>query len=59
MKGDSFSLSLVAVDQVNHSLTDDTVMVHSYLSCAESGLGKGQLIQMISCTKLTFSINSL
>ena len=59
-KGESFNVSLVAVDQVNHTVAN--VTIHSYLKHAESGLGeKGQLThetKSVECTPLTFSIYS-
>jgi predicted outer membrane repeat protein len=42
-KGETFSQSLVAVDQVNHTLTD--IIIHSSLMFKESGIGEGQLSQ--------------
>ena len=39
-KGESFYVTLVAVDQVNHTLKN--VIVHSSLSHTESSLGEGQ-----------------
>ena len=57
-KGERFSVSLVTVDQVNHTLGD--TIIYSSLSYAESGLGDGQVIQMAKnhCTPLNFSIHS-
>ena len=57
-KGEPFSQSLVAVDQVNHTLTD--TIVHSSLLFKESGIGEGQLSQKTgnSCTSLNFTIVS-
>ena len=37
-KGESFNVSLVAVDQVNHTAMD--VTIHSSFNYAESGLGR-------------------
>ena len=56
-KGETFTVTLVAVDQVNHTLPN--VSIHSYLLSRESSLGEGQS-QMTSkyCTDLTFSITS-
>ena len=57
-RGESFNVSLVAVDQVNHTLK--AIIVHSSLSCTESSLGEGQSSQVTgnACTNLTFSIYS-
>ena len=56
MKGKDFTLPVVAVDQVNH-----TVMNVSILKYPDSGLGEGQITQTTDggCTALTFSIYSL
>ena len=58
-KGETFTVNSVAVDQVDHIISNTTI--HSYLMYTESGLGEGQLIQTtgISCTKLTYSITSV
>ena len=58
-KGESFDVSLVAVDQVNRTVPN--VMIYSSIKYAESGLGKGQMIQMTNnnyCTKLSFNVYS-
>ena len=57
-KGASFNASLVAVDQVNHTLKN--VIVYSSLSHTESSLGEGQTTQQTkdACTNLTFRIYS-
>ena len=57
-KGFNFNVSIVAVDQVNHTVGN--VPIHSSLQYTQSGLGDGQLIQMTkhNCTNLTFSIHS-
>ena len=58
-KGFYFNVSIVAVDQVNHTLRN--VSIHSSLQYAQSGLGDSELIQMTNrncCTNLTFSIYS-
>ena len=57
-KGERFNISLVAVDQVNHSLGD--TVIYSSLHYAESGLGDGQVIQTVKnyCTPLNFTIHS-
>ena len=57
-KGESFNVSIVAVDQVNHTV--ENVIIHSSLSSAESGLGEGQLTQVTNnaCSQLSFSIYS-
>ena len=56
-KGELFTISLVAVDQVNNTLN---AVVHSYLGTEKGGIGDGQLIQKIgtNCTNVTFSITS-
>ena len=61
MKGESFNVSLVAVDQVNHTVLN--VKIHSYLTHEKSSLGKGQSTQMTNstmpaCTNFTFNIFS-
>ena len=58
-KGDTFNVSLVAVDQVNHTLPNTTI--HSSLAYTEGGLGEGQLMQKTkdTCTNLTFSVFSI
>ena len=57
-KGENFSVSLVAVDQVNHTI--DNVDIFSSLSNKESGLGVGQTIQITKngCTNLNFNAYS-
>ena len=57
-KGELFGVSLVAVDQVNHTV--ENVIVYGSLSSPESGLGYGQLAQRTAnaCTNLNFSISS-
>ena len=57
-KGEKFNVSLVAVDQVNHTMMN--VTIHGYLKYAESGLDSGQITQDTEdgCTNLTFSISS-
>ena len=57
-KGEKFNISLVAVDQVNHTMRD--TVVYSSLRYKESGLGVGQVIQTVKnyCTPLNFSIHS-
>ena len=57
-KGEMFNVSLVAVDQVNHTVKN--VNIHSSLKYSESGLGEGQMIQTTrdDCTNFTFSIYS-
>ena len=56
-KGETFTVTLVAVDQVNHTVPN--VSIHSYLLSPESSLVEGQY-QMTSeyCTDLLFSITS-
>ena len=58
-KGGSFSIYLVAVDQVNHTLKN--VQIYSSLIHAGNNLGEGQTTQATRnvCTNLTFSIFSL
>ncbi len=57
MKGETFSLFLVAVDHVGQTV-DATIQ--SSLTFTESGLGDGQLMQRVTkqCSKLTFSVSS-
>ena len=57
-KGEMFNVSLVAVDQVNHTVNN--VSIHSSLEYSKSGLGEGQMLQTTGdgCTNLTFSIFS-
>ena len=57
MKGETFSLYLVAIDHV-HRTVDATIQ--SSLTFTESGLGDGQLMQRITnqCSSLTFSVSS-
>ena len=56
-KGKSFNVSLVAVDQVNHTV-DANITV--YLSSSDGGLGEGQQTQSVEriCTNLTFNVFS-
>ena len=56
-KGELFHISLVAVDQVNHTINST---VHSSLSSSEAGLEEGQLSQGTSneCTHLSFNVFS-
>lgn len=58
-KGENFTVALVAVDQVNHTISNATI--HAYLTFAESGFGEGQLIQKTgdSCTDLTYSVTTI
>ena len=57
-KGGNFTVSLVAVDQLDNSISYATI--HSLLNSTESGLREGQLIQRTgeACTELTFSVFS-
>ena len=57
-KGGNFTVSLVAVDQLNNTISNATI--HSSLNSTESGLREGQLIQSAGegCTDLTFSVFS-
>ena len=59
MKGQMFTVTLVAVDQVNHTVSNATI--HTYTTFIESGLGEGQLIQKTGsqCTDLVFSITTI
>ena len=56
-KGELFHISLVAVDQVNHTLNST---IHCTLSSSKAGLGKGQLSQKSyeECTTLNFTVFS-
>ena len=58
MKGETFNVSLVAVDQVNHTV--NFVTVYTSLGNRTSGLGIGQSIQMTknTCTPLNFTVLS-
>lgn len=58
MKGQTFTITLVATDQVNHTVSNTTI--HTYTSFTESGLGEGQLVQKTGsqCTDLAFSITT-
>ena len=55
--GETFSISVAAMDQVNHTVE---AIVRSSLYSNASGLGEGQLIQKVTknCTNLTFTIFS-
>ena len=57
-KGEEFHISLVAVDQVNHTIQN--VIIHSSLGSPQSGLGYGQIAQKTAnaCTNLNFTISS-
>ena len=57
MKGEMFTLSLVAVDHVGQTVN---ATIQSSLTFTESGLGDGQLMQRVTkqCTNLTFSVSS-
>ena len=57
-KGSNFTVSLVAVDELNNTISNATI--HSSLNSTASGLREGQLIQRTSeaCTDLTFSVFS-
>ena len=57
-KGERFNVSLVAVDQVNHTI--DSANVISSLSTHFGGLGENQLNQTINgnCTELYFEVYS-
>ena len=56
-KGKSFNVSLVAVDQVNHTV-DANITVS--LSSSDGGVDEGQQIQSVlrNCTNLTFNVFS-
>ena len=58
-RGQEFTISLVAVDQVNHTVAN--VVVFSSVESNKNWLSKGQTVQNTneSCTNLTFSILSL
>ena len=57
-KGQNFSVSLVAVDQVNRTLP--SVMIYGSLNHLRSSLGEGEMTQVTgnACTNLTYSIFS-
>ena len=56
-KGEIFTVTVVAVDQVNRTVNADII---STLSSQEGGLGEGELIQNVSrnCTNLTYTVFS-
>ena len=56
--GEEFSVSLVAVDQVNHTVAN--VSIYSSMESSMNWLSRGQIVQNTSesCTELTFSILS-
>ena len=56
-KGELFHISLVAVDQVNHTLSST---IYCTLSSSKAGLGEGQLSQETyeECTTLNFTVFS-
>ena len=56
--GQEFTISLVAVDQVNHTVPK--VVIFSSIQSTKNWLSKGQIVQNTneSCTDLTFSILS-
>lgn len=58
MKGERFNVSLVAVDQVNHTVK--FVTIYTSLGNRNSGLGTGQSIQVTknACTPLNFTVLS-
>ena len=58
-KGETFNVSLVAVDQVNYTLNN--VIIHCSISNTKNGLGYGQITQRTTnaCTNLNFTISSL
>ena len=57
MKGEAFTVSLVAVDQVNHSVDANII---SSLSSHDGGFREGQQTQSVerNCTKITFNVFS-
>ena len=56
-KGEAFTVSLVAVDQVNHSVDANII---SSLSSHDGGFREGQQTQSVerNCTKITFNVFS-
>ena len=56
-KGEAFTVSLVAVDQVNHSVDANII---SFLSSHNGGFSEGQQIQGVekNCTTITFNVFS-
>ena len=56
-KGEAFTVSLVAVDQVNHSVDANII---SSLSLHDGGFREGQQTQSVerNCTKITFNVFS-
>ena len=57
MKGQNFTVSMVAIDQVNHNVN---ATIHSSLLSNVGRLGENQAHQSIgdTCTNLTFSVFS-
>ena len=59
MKGEFFTVPIVAVDQVNHTLMN--VNIRNSLNYPESGFGEGQMLQTTDndrCTDVKFSVRS-
>ena len=56
-KGEAFTVSLIAVDQVNHSVNAN---ISSSLSSQDGGFREGQQTQSVerNCTKITFNVFS-
>ena len=56
-KGEAFTVSLVAVDQVNHSVDANVI---SFLNSSSGGFGEGQQTQDVgtNCTSLTYNVFS-
>ena len=56
-KGETFKISLVAVDQANHMIS---ATIHSYPNSNESGISEGQLLQNAAndCTDLIYNVFS-
>ena len=56
-KGEAFTVSLVAVDQVDHSVNAN---ISSYLTSHDGGFGEGQQTQPVgrNCTNITFNVFS-
>ena len=59
MKGEMFTVQVVATDQLNHTTSDS--IIHCTLKSADSGLDEGQLTQQTigdNCTDLEFNVYS-
>ena len=57
MKGQTFAVSVVAIDQAGHPIE---ALIQSSLKYTDSGLGEGQLTKSVTkvCTNLSYSVTS-